>query len=127
MIGMRWAVPFVALAFASACSSASAPAEESGSAATPLTCDVTLPTACPEPRVGYADVAPIFEQRCVGCHSGDPRGPWPFTSYEHAASWANEIRAQMSKCTMPPVDAGVAMPTEEREKLLLWVRCGAPN
>lgn len=86
-----------------------------------------LPKSCSDMSLGWADVEPIFEQRCIGCHSGDPGGPWPLTSYEHVADWANEIRAQMAACTMPPVDAGIAMPTEEREKILLWVRCGAPS
>jgi uncharacterized membrane protein len=68
-------------------------------------------------------------ERCdeCGCHSGDPAGPWPLTSYEHVAEWASEIRAQMAACTMPPADAGSGMPPEEREKILLWIRCGARN
>jgi uncharacterized membrane protein len=98
-----------------------------GTHETQLVCDVELPTACTDPDLHYADVVPLLEQHCLGCHGGSPGGPWPLTSYEHVASWANEIRAQMSACTMPPSDAGATMTTEERERLLLWVRCGAPK
>jgi hypothetical protein len=100
---------------------------DTGSNETPLVCDVTLPTSCNDPTIGYADIAPILEQRCLSCHRGTPGGPWPLTSYEHVASWANEIRGQVSACAMPPADAGSTMTDEERDRLLLWVRCGAPK
>jgi uncharacterized membrane protein len=116
-----------ALALAGACSGGGVTSgpSPSGSAAAPLVCDVTLPTSCTDSTLRYADVAPIFEQRCLGCHSGDPGGPWPLTAYEHVADWASAIRGQMAMCSMPPVDAGIAMPADEREKILLWIRCGA--
>jgi len=119
---------FALAAVTAACSSSgSGGGDDPGRTTAPLVCDVTLPKSCSDMFVGWADVEPIFEQRCIGCHSGESGGPWPLTSYEHVADWANEIRAQMTACSMPPVDAGIAMPTEEREKILLWVRCGAPN
>jgi uncharacterized membrane protein len=120
---------FAVAAVTTACSSGGSRRGDDtpGSTSAPLVCDVTLPRSCSDMSLGWADVQPIFEQRCIGCHSGDPGGPWPLTSYEHAADWANEIRSQMRACSMPPVDAGIVMPTEEREKILLWVRCGAPN
>ena len=119
----------VVAAFTAACSSGRARGGEGapGSSSAPLLCDVTPPKSCSDTSLGYTEIAPIFQKRCVGCHSGDPGGPWPLTSYEHVADWASEIRAQISTCNMPPVDAGIAMPTEEREKILLWVRCGARN
>jgi uncharacterized membrane protein len=114
-----------ALVLAGACSGGSG--SKSGSTTSPLVCDVTLPTACTDHSLGYDDVAPIFEARCLGCHSGQPGGPWPLDAYEHAADWANEIRGQISACTMPPPDAGIDVPTKERDTLLMWVRCGAPR
>jgi uncharacterized membrane protein len=121
-------VAIAVVTFIAACSSGGARGGDgSGSTTAPLACDVTLPKSCSDMSLGWADVEPIFEQRCIGCHSGDPGGPWPLTSYGHVADWANEIRAQMAACSMPPSDAGIAMPTDEREKILLWVRCGAPN
>ena len=78
-----------------------------------------------DPSIGFDDVEPILEEHCVTCHGGTPGGPWPLTSHEHVASWANEIRSQMSSCGMPPADTGSTITTDERERLLLWVRCGA--
>jgi len=31
----------------------------------PSACDVPIPTSCPDPAPRYADVAPVFENRCV--------------------------------------------------------------
>lgn len=93
----------------------------------PVPCTVTPPTACPEPAPTYADVAPILEARCVLCHSGIPEGPWPLTSYPHVADWKNEIRAEVSKCTMPPPAAKVAITDAERETILAWILCGMPH
>jgi hypothetical protein len=87
-------------------------------------CRLDPPTSCPEPPVRYADVAPIVERRCLVCHNG--RGPhWPLTSYGHVADWQDTIRAAMLDCSMPPAEAALPMPLEERIALLHWVRCGA--
>ena len=88
---------FAVAAIITACSSGGSRRGDSpGSTSAPLVCDVTLPSSCSDMSLRWADVEPIFEERCIGCHSGDPGGPWPLTSYEHAADWANEIRSQMS-------------------------------
>jgi uncharacterized membrane protein len=108
-----------------ACSSGSGDPGKVGSHDTPIVCEVTPPTSCTDPAIHYTDVEPILQQRCVVCHDGKPMGPWPLTSYEHVADWANEIRGQVSACNMPPADAGGVMTNEERDRLLLWVRCGA--
>jgi len=94
------------------------------SGAPPVACDVELPRACAEPAPTYTEVSPIFEARCVICHAGMAGGPWPLTSYGHVADWQNEIRTHVSRCTMPPPDSGVAMPDEDRDKILMWLRCG---
>jgi hypothetical protein len=46
---------------------------------------------------------------------------WPLTTYSHVADWHDEIRSEMLKCSMPPPDAGIAMPDEERERILMLV------
>jgi hypothetical protein len=89
----------------------------------PIACDVEPPTACTEKDLGYADIEPIIEKRCFSCHDGSGE-QWGLTSYEHVADWFVEVRAMMATCSMPPPDAGIAMPTEEREKILMWIRCG---
>jgi hypothetical protein len=90
-------------------------------------CAVEAPRACTEPKPGYDDVSPILKERCVLCHSGAAGGPWPLTSYGHVADWQNEIRDQVSRCSMPPADAGVPITSDERAKLLMWIRCGTPR
>lgn len=95
------------------------PPEEEG-------CDVVAPTSCPEPAPHYADVEPIFEARCIGCHGG-VSGLWPLTAYSHAADWHDTIRSAMLACAMPPVDSGIHMPLSERQTLLTWIRCGYPQ
>src|SRR5262245_15303976 len=55
--------------------------------ARPASCSVTAPTSCPDPAPHYADVMPIFRDRCVICHSGAVDGPWALTDYEHIADW----------------------------------------
>jgi hypothetical protein len=89
-----------------------------------VSCDVVAPSACVEPKPAYADVTPILQERCVLCHNGQAGGPWPLTTYGHVADWQNEIREMVSKCFMPPVDANVPMTAAEREKILMWIRCG---
>src|SRR5690349_12740614 len=42
-------------------------------------------TACPSPAPRYPDVTPIFDRRCVVCHSGSPGGPWSLADYGHVA------------------------------------------
>src|SRR5258708_19061783 len=103
------------------------PVKEAGSSrwdaatsAPPPPCSVVAPTACPDPPPHYADVAPILQERCVGCHSGADGGPWALTDYDHVASWADAIQADLLDCSMPPLDAGVAMTADETSAILTW-------
>jgi hypothetical protein len=101
---------------------------EDGSVEAGPGCDVVAPRACPDPKPTYtADVEPILQERCIGCHSGMPNGPWPLTSYTHVASWFAELQGAMLSCAMPPPDSGVPMETEERETILTWIRCNLPR
>lgn len=93
----------------------------------PFVCDVVAPTVCPDPPPGYAQVEPIFAQRCVSCHYGMPMGPWPLYEYQHIADWTDVVRADVLDCSMPPRDAGVAMSNEERMAILTWILCGIPK
>jgi mono/diheme cytochrome c family protein len=91
-------------------------------------CTVQAPTSCPTPKPHYADVEPIFKQRCVGCHNGaSPDSQWPLTEYEHVADWFDIIRDEMLHCSMPPADSGITMPNAERSAILTWIRCGFPK
>jgi hypothetical protein len=111
---------------------ADATSEASADAAVPdaaarVVCNVQAPTACPEPAPRYADVAPVFTQRCVVCHSPMWTGPWPLDEYGHLADWQSDIRSHLLDCTMPPPDAGIPLPEEESLLILTWLRCGLPQ
>jgi hypothetical protein len=91
-------------------------------------CPEDLPTACPSNVPSYqAEVATIFEDRCVTCHS--PTGPESQSAFStYAAIYANRgaILDQIYACNMPP--KGAAAPTtSERITLLTWLVCGAPD
>jgi hypothetical protein len=93
----------------------------------PLTCNAVAPTACAvEPPPRYGQIAGIVHERCVSsCHDGlDPLGPWPLTAYDDVADWNDIIRDELVACTMPPPDSGRTIPDDERQALLMWLRCG---
>lgn len=91
-----------------------------------LTCTMSSgTTTCPDPPPHYADVQAIITLRCVNCHSGDPGGPWPLTTYVDVADWASLVRADVEGCSMPPADGGTPLMTDaERTALLTWLSCG---
>ncbi|HEV7803105.1 MAG TPA: hypothetical protein VGP15_18670, partial [Burkholderiales bacterium] len=79
----------------------------------PEFCGSVAPTSCPQPSPHWKDVSAIFMNRCAGCHNGAGT-EWPLNQYEHVADWYGEIRARILDCTMPPVEAMLEMPLEER-------------
>jgi hypothetical protein len=93
----------------------------------PPACSVPAPTACPDPAPRYADVAPIFERRCITCHNGTPGGPWALSDYAHISDWQDTVRSNIRDCSMPPPESESAMTLEERVAILTWIRCGLPR
>ncbi len=95
---------------------------------TETTCSFTGPATCPSSGPTYAEVAPIFEQSCVPCHSGATQfGPWPLTQWLDVAAWADLIQQDLTGCTMPPLDGGVPMSSSARAAVLGWLACDAPE
>ena len=92
-----------------------------------VVCTVKPPTECPDPAPRFADVAPIFKERCNSCHNSEWTGPWPLDTYSHVADWADVVRAHLIDCSMPPPEAGMPLPDEESLKILSWIRCGTPR
>lgn len=98
-------------------------------------CNVSAPTSCPDDPPTYADVQPIFEERCIVCHTSDndntmcpmPGQCWSLEEYGHVRDWAPEIKTQVLECRMPLPTAGITMTNTEREEILTWLRCGAPE
>ena len=100
-----------------------------GGGETPVAnCPSDLPASCPSPAPGFAvDAFPAIQSRCTGCHS--PTGieaNRAYTSYQQIFSQRAAILHQLYACRMPPATA--PQPTaEERQALLAWLVCGAPN
>jgi len=90
-------------------------------------CNPVVPTECPEPAPHYSDIAPIIAGRCASCHTGDANAQWPLDQYDHVADWASFIHDELLRCSMPPADSGVDMTPDEREQILVWLRCGYPK
>jgi hypothetical protein len=126
---------FASLAL-SACSGASDATSPPGSASQGSTsgeagpCTATVPSSCPTAAPTWsADAMPIFESHCWSCHAGDgiESSQYPFGSYSAIYQARTTILEQLSLCNMPPSDAPTALTSDERETLLTWLACGAPN
>ena len=92
-------------------------------------CLADLPPSCPSPEPTFdADVQPVIARTCVPCHSpgGVAATPFDFTTYGGVAGARGSVLGVVGSCTMPP--PGAAMPTPaERDSLLAWLVCGAPQ
>ena len=91
-------------------------------------CPNDLPASCPATVPSYqATVSGIINLRCVSCHSpGGQEASRPLQTYSQVYSERSAMLNQLYACNMPPGTA--AKPTEqEREALLTWLVCGAPQ
>jgi len=84
---------------------------------------------CAAPGPSYAsDVVPILDKRCNNCHAENTDGgPWPLGGYDDVTAWRDTIMNDLLRCTMPPADAGVPIPNDERAILMAWIICGTPD
>jgi hypothetical protein len=94
------------------------------------TCPNDLHAQCPVPPPSYTiDIEPIVKAHCLLCHQ--PGGYEPtensFTTYAAIFADRQAVEDQINDCRMPPIDAGVAMPTASRVLFMTWLACGAPN
>jgi hypothetical protein len=113
----------VVVALSSACSSSS-----SGGSGGGASCPQDLPSSCPSPAPSYKDtVSAIFASRCTHCHGpGGVQSNRDFTTYANVHAQRSAILDQVYACSMPP--AGETPPTtQERDQLLAWLVCGAPD
>lgn len=95
----------------------------------PTGCPADLPASCPAKVPSWAnDVQPIIDRRCNPCHGGGGIAPptFNFATYQGVSNNSGSILTQVYACRMPPPDAG-APTLAEREALLGWLVCGAPN
>lgn len=80
------------------------------------------------------EVAPIFNRRCVACHSPGKIAPMSLLTYNEAHPWADEILQKVLSRQMPPwhADPGEIEFSNERhlsvpeiETIVAWVKQGA--
>ncbi len=81
----------------------------------------------------YKDVAPILNQRCVGCHRPEASAPFALTTFLETASHAEMLVEVVADQRMPPWYANpkhgtfqndTSLSRDEREVLIRWVKCG---
>jgi mono/diheme cytochrome c family protein len=105
---------------------------------TPQGCSLSRERTAPASgAVTYThDVAPIFADRCRGCHAPGQIAPMPLLTYDDAFAWAGTIRARVASKTMPPWGADgpagvfrndVHLTDDQIHTVLQWVDEGAPR
>ncbi len=102
------------------------PAADAG----PAACADDEPTFCPDPSPSYqTDIVPILETHCLICHRVGGLEPTDhnFDTYAAVANDLPTIGHELNECAMPPLDAGVALPTASKVTLLTWIFCGGLN
>jgi hypothetical protein len=91
-------------------------------------CPDDLPASCPADAPGYAaTIAPILTDLCTSCH-----GPGGTASNELLGTYAQvyatrgSVLDQVYACRMPPAGS-VSLTLAQRQELLAWLVCGAPD
>jgi len=87
--------------------------------------------------ISYHDtIAPMLEDKCVGCHQAGGIGPWAMTSYDMVKGFAPMIREVIRTDRMPPwhADPNVghfirdkSLSSNEIKTLVHWIEAGAPR
>jgi len=81
-------------------------------------------------------IAPLIEQKCVGCHQSGGIGPMQLTSYERIRAMAPMIRETLRTKRMPPFHADntithflddQSLTGEQIRTLTHWIEAGAPR
>jgi uncharacterized membrane protein len=96
----------------------------------PPACTAALPTSsdCDAAAPSYATaIAPIVEARCLNCHfAGNHNSSVVLETQSELKGQRGLVETQVYRCQMPPSDGG-ALSTSDRNQLLKWLVCGAPD
>jgi hypothetical protein len=92
----------------------------------PADCPMNLPMSCPAPAPSYAgQVSQIISNRCLKCHGpGGEQASVPLSTWSDVNGRYSDVLNQVYACRMPK-DGG--LPESERETLMGWLVCMAPN
>jgi hypothetical protein len=80
------------------------------------------------------DVAPIFYNKCVGCHRPGEVAPMSLITYRDVRPWASAIREKVTTRVMPPWHADrqygsfrndLSLTQREIDTIAAWVKAGA--
>jgi len=114
---MRALVAALFLALAACGGGGGSDASDSGG----VTGQENTPSSPSAAMLEYADVEPILQARCVGCHnSGDnPLAPFSLDSFDHVKSFKSAINFAVEAQTMPPTGAP-GLTASEKAKLMAW-------
>jgi thiol-disulfide isomerase/thioredoxin/mono/diheme cytochrome c family protein len=83
----------------------------------------------------HNEIAPLMATHCGECHRPDTAAPFSLLTYDDVASNGEMIAEVVADCRMPPWYAASehgefsncrAMPAEDREAIIGWVRNGMP-
>ncbi len=89
-------------------------------------------------EVSYtADIAPMLQANCVGCHHEGGIAPWAMDSHLMVRGFGPMIKEVVKTRRMPPgqidqhlsrpVHAAAGLSIEEQQKLVHWIDAGAPK
>jgi Flp pilus assembly protein TadD/mono/diheme cytochrome c family protein len=90
----------------------------------------------PPVPITFADVAPIFHQRCGACHRPDGVAPFPLLAYDDARAQAQDIADAVTSRFMPPwlpepgpirFHGERRLSDDEIARLRAWIAAGAPE
>ncbi|MGP0074209.1 MAG: hypothetical protein ACLPWF_20030 [Bryobacteraceae bacterium] len=84
------------------------------------------------------DIAPIFQDKCEGCHRPGEMAPMPLITYQQVRPWAKDIRQRVAARQMPPwhLDPTVgiqsfqndmSLSSAQIDSIVKWVAAGAPE
>jgi hypothetical protein len=99
---------------------------------------ITAATPSANPVTFTRDIAPIFQEKCEGCHRPGEMAPMPLVTYDQVRPWAKAIKQRVVTRQMPPwhVDPNVGIQKFQNDMSLSqaqvdaiasWVDGGAPQ
>jgi hypothetical protein len=93
-------------------------------------------TACYAAGQSYADVQPIFANKCASCHRTDGAAPFPLETYKDIRKRTSFIKEVIETGYMPPWKPDIhyndfannrSLTKEERNAILTWIAANAPE
>lgn len=98
--------------------------------ATARTCTSGLPdsSACPTSAPSYSgEIQGIISERCLACHyPGNKNSEQVLATYDDVHASLTTVEKEVYRCDMPPAGEP-QLTSDERQALLAWLVCGAPN